>query len=255
MRKKYLPTERWNKLLGIRDSYEAPAALWTILKDRKRREELFEETLLMHDFALDYDWFHHYFQDEHADRKQKKQDFTPNSVGQLLSRMVGAGSPSLDIAAGTGGLTIKKWYQDMRSCNPFEYRPSMFLYQAEELSSRSIPFLLFNMAIRGANAIIIHCDTLARTAWGAWFIQNDRDDYLRFSGIYALPHNQATADALLNLQWHADAVHQPVDPISAWPAHLGGERAKQELQEGRSIEAAIIGAAHVEKVPEQLSLF
>lgn len=84
----YLGIDEWNALLGIDDSYKAPDALWSILRDKERREELFRKTLELHRYNVDYDWFHEYFQEEHADRAQKKQDFTPNSVATLLSELV-----------------------------------------------------------------------------------------------------------------------------------------------------------------------
>lgn len=220
MTERYLPSEKWNQLLGIRDSYEAPAALWRIMKNKESRENLFRETLELHAYDVSYDWFHEYFQDEHADRKKQKQDYTPNSVGKLLSQLVGSGSPTLDVAAGTGGLTIQKWQNDRMQHTPFDYRPSMYLYQAEELSSRSIPFLLFNTAIRGMNAIVIQCDTLTREAWGAWFVQNDRDDHLGFSGIYTLPMNDRTKEELFIYKWNEKAVHAPVDVVGEWPEHF-----------------------------------
>ncbi len=60
-----LTTEKINKLLQINDSYQAPAKLMTILFDRKARKELFEKFLEV-ERDVTYDWFHIYFQDEHA---------------------------------------------------------------------------------------------------------------------------------------------------------------------------------------------
>ncbi len=70
----YLGIDEWNALLGIDDSYKAPDALLEILRNRERREDLFREALARHNYDVGYDWFHRYFQDEHADRAQKKQD-------------------------------------------------------------------------------------------------------------------------------------------------------------------------------------
>lgn len=180
----------WNELLQINDSYQAPEALWLILKNKDKREELFRKSLELHNYKVDYDWFHEYFQDEHADRKVKKQDFTPDSVSKLLTKLIGdAGNSFYEPCAGTGGITIKAWDSDRRNHRPFEFVPSMYFYQLEELSDRAIPFLIFNLAIRGMNATVVHGDVLSRKAKGVFFIQNESDDAFNFSAIYQMPYN------------------------------------------------------------------
>jgi len=82
-------TKKINELLEIDDSYKAPEALMKLLRDKEKREKVFIEFLELFNFDVTYDWFHEYFQDEHADRKNKKQDFTPASVGKLLAELVG----------------------------------------------------------------------------------------------------------------------------------------------------------------------
>ncbi|MGN7387742.1 N-6 DNA methylase [Sporosarcina sp. SAFN-015] len=224
----YLEISEWNALLGIDDSYKAPDALWAILRDRERREELFRKALELHRYNVDYDWFHRYFQDEHADRAQKKQDFTPNSVATLLSELVSGGRKVGDTyyepCAGTGGIIIRQWHADRIRHTPFDYLPSMYLYQAEELSDRALPFLLFNLAIRGMNASVVQVDVLSRKgAKGAWLVQNTNDDHLQFSTIHLFPYDDATAD-YFSVEWTAfDAGrYEPFDPVGDFPAHLGG---------------------------------
>lgn len=144
-----------------------------------------------------YDWFHEYFQDEHADRKKHKQDFTPNSISQLLSAIVGEGDGSYyEPAAGTGGILIQRWNDDRMNHSPFDYEPKDYFYTAEELSDRTIPFLLFNMIIRGMNGLVVQCDVLTREAYGAWFIQNDDNNHLGFSSLNLLPYNEDIEEEL-----------------------------------------------------------
>lgn len=225
----YLGISEWNELLGIDDSYKAPGALWTILCDKERRESLFKIALEKHKYAVDYDWFHLYFQEEHADRKGKKQDFTPSNVAALLSRMVSddreVGDTFYEPCAGTGGITIQQWITDRNKHSPFDYAPSMYLYQTEELSDRAIPFLLFNLAIRGMNASVVQVDILSRKeAKGAWLVQNTLDDYMHFSDIHRFPYDVACAD-YFNVDWTdiEDNRYQEVDLIGEFPAHLGGQ--------------------------------
>ncbi|WJX07514.1 N-6 DNA methylase [Bacillus cereus] len=189
--------EQINELLGVRDSYQAPEALMRILYDKERREKLFIEFLHLLNFDVTFDWFNEYFQDEHADRKKKKQDFTPQSVAKLLTGLVGdEGRDIYEGCAGTGGITIAKWDKDCKQHSPFDYKPSWYLYTCEELSDRALPFLSFNLLIRGMNSVVIHCDVLTRKAYGAFFIQNDYDDHLKFSSLNVFPYTETTAEEL-----------------------------------------------------------
>ena len=110
----------------------------------------------------------------------------------------------LDVAAGTGGLTITKWNTDRINTNFFEYKPSMFMYVCEELSDRAIPFLLFNLAIRGMDAVVLHGDTLTREFNQCYFIQNDYDNFLGFSSINIMPQSLSVMGMYNIYKWLED---------------------------------------------------
>lgn len=183
-----------NSLLGIDDSYKAPEKMWEILYDKEKRESLMLDFLKATDMQVDDDTFREYFEIEHADRKNKKQDFTPNSIAKLTSKLIGNRQDGVfyEGCAGTGSMTIAAWDEDRMQHSPFDYRPSWYFYHVEELSDRAIPFLIFNLAMRGMNATVVHCDVLTREAKGAFFIQNDDDDHMKFSSINLLPYTKAT---------------------------------------------------------------
>jgi type I restriction-modification system DNA methylase subunit len=185
-------TDKINNLLNITDSYQAPQKILDILySDKITRDEMFMKFLREFDMDVTYDWFHEYFQEEHASRKKHKQDFTPQSVSRLLSQIVGNdGGTYYEPAAGTGGIIIERWNQDRMQHSPFDYEPRMYFYTAEELSDRTIPFLLFNMIIRGMNGVVVQCDVLTREAHGAWFIQNDDNNHLGFSSLNRLDYSE-----------------------------------------------------------------
>lgn len=180
----------FHKLIGVEESYEAPAALMEILYDKEKREILFKEMLELHDFNLRYDWFHGYFQDEHADRKIKKQDYTPKAVAQLLNALADTHGAYYEIAAGTGGILIQHWDQIKYKYNLVNCKPSRHLSIVEEIDNRNIPFLLFNCMIRGMNAVVIHCDSLSRNCKGVFLVQNFLDHYLNFSDLNVFPYNE-----------------------------------------------------------------
>ncbi|MGL4391651.1 MAG: N-6 DNA methylase [Carnobacterium maltaromaticum] len=189
-----LTTEVINSLINIKESYQASDALMKILFDKSAREKVFS-SFLEHDKKMDRDWFHVYFEEEHANKKKYAQDFTPDALSKLLAKIVDSepnkiGGTRLDPAAGTGSLIIQKWYADYSKHFIFDYKPSMYLYQCEELSDRALPFLIFNLMIRGMNAVVIHGDTLTREAKQIYFIQNDKDDHMAFSSINVMPHSE-----------------------------------------------------------------
>ena len=111
----------------------------------------FFEYLVSNNVDLKIDFLRDLFQSEHGDRDKFKQDFTPDSIAQIIaSQMTDSGSVA-DICSGTGTLLIQ-------ILNRF---PDAFLH-AEELSDRAIPFLLTNLAIRNADAEVLHLDVLTK---------------------------------------------------------------------------------------------
>lgn len=208
-----------NDLLGIDDAFKAPERLMEILLKKEEREELFGNFLKI-DTNLDYDWFHEYFETEQAERKSKKQDFTPNSVARLANAITSEPRQTdyYEMAAGTGGMMITRWAynvkedpaftgkikstmaDDILTSSIFTYSPRTYWYHLEELSDRAIPFLLFNAAIRGINAVVIQCDSLSRKAKRAFYVKSDSYDFLAFSDILEIPKTDDFAK-FLNVEW------------------------------------------------------
>lgn len=57
-----------------------------------------------------------------------------------------------------------------------------------ELSDKTIPFLLFNLMIRGINAIVIHGNSLTREAKNVFWVYNESNNSMGFSDLYVCPH-------------------------------------------------------------------
>lgn len=223
-------TKTINDLLGIKDSYQAPQRIMDILYSGiEDRNKVFMNFLEAFDKDVTYDWFHDYFQDEHADRKKHKQDFTPQSISKLLGEIVGSeGNTYYEPAAGTGGILIERWNQDRMKHTPFDYEPRDYYYTAEELSDRTIPFLLFNMLIRGMNGNVVQCDVLTRESTGAFFIQNDTNDFMGFSSLNLLPYNEDTATEL-NINF-IEEKYKPIKQTEKIPNWLMADIEIAELQ-------------------------
>ncbi|KAA8832598.1 N-6 DNA methylase [Bifidobacterium tissieri] len=160
-------TDRVNGLFGVSESFELPTVLMRKLSDPAERERLFAGFL---GFAgdLSYDLFIDYFQEGHADRAKLKQDYTPRELAALVASIVGESASYGDICAGSGSLTIAAWNRN----------PAAFFY-CEEYSAHVLPLLLFNLAIRNMDALVVHGDSLTRECFKAYRLEPGE----RFSSI------------------------------------------------------------------------
>lgn len=86
---------------------------------------------------LSTDWLQKIYQYYLADRKDKKQDYTPASIAKFMGMLSGKADNIIDMCAGSGALIIQKWMQ-----NP------NIEFTAIEYDESVIPFLLFNMVLR-----------------------------------------------------------------------------------------------------------
>lgn len=183
-----METQVVNDLLEVKESYQASDKMLKLMLDTEQRETTFKKFLEV-STDMSKDWFNEYFQAEHADRKGFKQDFTPASISRLLNDMTLDETTRhyYEPACGSGSLLIKAWYKMRNYQSPFTYDPRAYWYHAEELSDRAMPFLLFNMAIRGMNGVVLHGDVISREFHDVYFIRNDSSNYLAFSDVIVMP--------------------------------------------------------------------
>ena len=183
---------RINRLIGVGESYKAPERIMKIISDKDLANEVFKKFLEEFEFDLSYEWFNEYFEDEHADRKSRKQGFTPTSVSRIMSEVQGS-EPQYGViyepAAGIGSTIISHWNKEIRKHRfLWDYYPDNYLYLCEELSDKTIPFLLFNILIRGMNALVIHGNSLTREVKEVYHCDNKKNDVMCFSELRKLPH-------------------------------------------------------------------
>lgn len=143
-----ITTNDINEILGIKESFQLHDVLSNILFDEVKKKEVFEKFLDIEN-DLSYDWFTNYFQEEQSNRKTLKQDYTPDCICKIISRLQNQSNIILDECAGIGGLTISTWNKDKNKT-----------FYCEELSDNSIMMLLFNLSIRNIKAYVRHGDVL-----------------------------------------------------------------------------------------------
>lgn len=111
------------------------------------------------DGDLSADWLQRIYQYYHADRENKKQDYTPKCLADFMGRLVGESDVIIDMCAGSGALIIQKWLQ-----NPEQK------FIAFEIDSNVIPFLLFNLAVRNIRSTVYRGDVLNGERFEQWKI-------------------------------------------------------------------------------------
>ncbi len=137
-----------NNLLEIKESYELPDKLMTLLLHNNLMTKLFDK-FMEYEIDLTKDFFRDYFQEQHADRKGLKQDYTPDAICKIISKLQNEKDTLLDVCSGTGALSL------------FSYNENNDLSLiCEEISQRSISTLLFNLAIRNIKGYVLRKDVL-----------------------------------------------------------------------------------------------
>lgn len=140
-----MTTEIINELFGIKESFELPQALLAKLLDKAEKDKLCKE-FVKQGFNGNNDCLRDYFQENNANRSNLKQDYTPDCLCKLISKLAPKSGKIIDICAGTGALSVGM------------DRDSVF--QCEELSQMSIPVLLLNLVIRNKDAIVVQKNVL-----------------------------------------------------------------------------------------------
>lgn len=196
-------TAKMCRLLGIDEPYQAPARVMEIVtSDEHERNEVYVRMLDAYDYDVTYDWFHEFYEDENAERKKNKQDFTPTCLARLTSELIGYSDGVVyEPSAGTGGMLISRWETERKRHHPLEYSPMMQWFVAEDMSDRAIPFLLLNLSIRGINANVLHINTLTRQCKAAYLVENARNDMMTFSDVIELPKNDKCMEAFDIREW------------------------------------------------------
>lgn len=163
------------------------AIMPVVISNSYERDDIYRELLELNNYDVSHDWFQSLYEGEFSERKEKKQDFTPNSLGSLSSMITGVkDGATYEPTAGNGSMLIADWWRKASSHVPFDFYPSKNPIECWELSDRSIPILLLNLSIRGIVGVVHHGDVLEKKEKATYRLINDKDDCLGFSKVIAL---------------------------------------------------------------------
>jgi hypothetical protein len=179
------------RIFNIDDLRVLPERIMQVISgDIKARDGIYSECLNVNRNDLSYDWFQGIYEEELSERGQKKQDFTPNSVGHLASLLTGNKNGIVhEPTAGNGSMIIADWYNRCQKSIVWDLFPSENMIDCWELSDRSIPLLLFNLSIRGIMGYVYHGDVLEKIVKQKYILLNRNDDVLAFSEIIPVELN------------------------------------------------------------------
>ena len=65
------------------------AIMPVVISNSYERDDIYRELLELNNHDVSHDWFQSLYEGEFSERKEKKQDFTPNSLGSLSSMITG----------------------------------------------------------------------------------------------------------------------------------------------------------------------
>lgn len=174
------------QFFGVNDIMNLPKAVEAVIqRPLDERNEIYREFLRLNDYDMGRDWFQRVYEEEFSQRKNQGQDFTPIEATELCAMLAGVETAHSvhEPTAGTGQMIISAWWTWARKRIPWEAFPSLFPVTAWEILDRTIPFLLFNLSIRGIMGYVYHGDTLENTVKRKYILLNRTDDVLGFSEI------------------------------------------------------------------------
>lgn len=173
------------RIFNVEDIIDLPqAAMNIVMGDRERRDAVYREQLSVNRYDMSFDWFRQLYEEEFAQRKKQKQDFTPVEVSDIVAKIALPTVGTIhEPTAGTGGLIISAWWEQCRRVIPWDYYPSQHMISVWELSDRAIPLLLLNLSIRGIMGYVYHGDVLEGTVKARYILLNRSDDALGFSDV------------------------------------------------------------------------
>lgn len=150
-------TQKVLELFEIKDIYSFPKRINDIIFGEQKKKVFDDYINLLPDLTID--WLQHIYQFYCADRKEKKQDYTPLSISKLVSALTYIKGEHIvyDCCSGSGSLVIQQW----------NFNKSL-KFICEELDSNVIPILLFNLSIRNIEAKVINKNVLTGEVYASY---------------------------------------------------------------------------------------
>lgn len=190
------------KLCGVNEIKDIGGVIFNVVLEHN--EKFYKEYLELTDDSKD--WLQALYQYYEADRKHKKQDYTPKSICKLVSALAQDCKNVYDCCGGSGALT-NQMLKDFNIENIY----------IEELDEMVIPFLLFNLCLNNANGIVKNSDVLENKVYSIYELKKGE----KYSYCAELVENTkagafdvSISNPPFNIKWNAPA---PLDMDKRFP--------------------------------------
>lgn len=151
------------EILKCRETSEIPGKLLNVLIDADSRERILRLINEKKDDEV-IDVFRDMFQEEQSNRKELKQDYTPDGLSNLLAKLSGSTKNLADVCSGTGSLTVAF----------LKTHPEVEFVRCEEFSAQPIPFLLVNLALMNVDGEVVHGDSLTQEVFRVYKLKRSK---------------------------------------------------------------------------------
>lgn len=151
------------EILKCRETSEIPEKLLNVLIDADSRERILRLINEKKDDEV-IDVFRDMFQEEQSNRKELKQDYTPDGLSNLLAKLSGSTKNLADVCSGTGSLTVAF----------LKTHPEVEFVRCEEYSAQPIPFLLVNLALMNVDGEVVHGDSLTQEVFRVYKLKRSK---------------------------------------------------------------------------------
>lgn len=158
------------------------------------------------------DWLQALWQYYEADRTDKKQDYTPKSLCNLVSALAGNCNCFYDCCGGSGALSIDMLKNHEQIQNVY----------VEELDENVIPFLLFNLCLHNASGFVVNGNVLTKEKIKAYRLFSgtkyseaiEVQDLNTLKDIENIPLDVSISNPPYNVKWQPPA---PLEMDSRFP--------------------------------------
>ena len=177
--------ELLKEILKCRETSEITKKLLNALLNHGSRERILQLINEKKDDKV-IDVFRDMFQEEQSNRKELKQDYTPDGLSSLLANLSENTKNLADVCSGTGSLTVAF----------LKSHPEVEFVRCEEFSAQPIPFLLLNLALMNVDGEVIHGDSLTQEVFMVYKLKRSKN----FSEIQIAdsPNNKIRFDTVIS---------------------------------------------------------
>lgn len=183
---------KFKVLTGSDETVEVPNNLLNILLSPYKNRLLESITDIGVDMSDDF--LRDFFEEEHAERVTRKQDFTPESVTTLIAGLQKQGDNYFETAAGIGGLVIAQWVAN-----------NDIVVNLEEISGVTISYLLLHMSIRNIAGIVKHANSITDEVYTTYVLtKGDKFSNIEISdnvGLQEVAADISNINPPFSLKW------------------------------------------------------